>query len=135
MRFEYRQKILFRHCDPAGIVFYPRYFEMINDCVEAFFEAVPGLPFERLHRSGAVPTVAIDTVFKAPSRLGEQVVLALGCRRVGRSSLGLEITATCGGETRFETRSTLVHVDGAGKPVAWPQPVRDRLTRFQKGPR
>ncbi|CPO21707.1 4-hydroxybenzoyl CoA thioesterase [Bordetella pertussis] len=27
-------EVRFRHCDPAGIVFYPRYFEMINDFVE-----------------------------------------------------------------------------------------------------
>ena len=36
MGFEFRQTIGFKHCDPAGIVFYPRYFEMFNDCVEAF---------------------------------------------------------------------------------------------------
>ena len=36
MSFTLTQKVLFKHCDPAGIVFYPRYFEMINDCVEAF---------------------------------------------------------------------------------------------------
>ena len=35
--FTYEEKVLFRHCDPAGIVFFPRYFEMINDCVEYFF--------------------------------------------------------------------------------------------------
>lgn len=36
MEFSYRQKVLFMHYDPAGIVFFPRYFEMMNDCVEAF---------------------------------------------------------------------------------------------------
>ena len=29
--------IEFNHCDPAGIVFYPRYFEMTNSVVENFF--------------------------------------------------------------------------------------------------
>ncbi|MEL6103010.1 MAG: acyl-CoA thioesterase, partial [Pseudomonadota bacterium] len=28
MSFQFLQKVLFKHCDPAGIVFYPRYFEM-----------------------------------------------------------------------------------------------------------
>ncbi len=27
MYFKMRQKTLFRHCDPARIVFYPRYFD------------------------------------------------------------------------------------------------------------
>jgi 4-hydroxybenzoyl-CoA thioesterase len=44
MLFSINQKVLFKHCDPAGIVFYPRYFEMINDCVEAFFDEI-GTPF------------------------------------------------------------------------------------------
>ena len=34
--FSFSQDIGFRHCDPAGIVFYPRYFEMMNDAVELF---------------------------------------------------------------------------------------------------
>ena len=28
--FSHEQRVRFGHCDPAGIVFYPRYFEMIN---------------------------------------------------------------------------------------------------------
>ena len=38
-------EVRFRHCDPAGIVFYPRYFEMINDFVEEWFDKGMGLPF------------------------------------------------------------------------------------------
>ena len=32
-RFRQSQEITFRQCDPAGIVFYPRYFEMMNDVI------------------------------------------------------------------------------------------------------
>ena len=48
MHFTYKQKVLFKHCDPAGIVFYPRFFEMINDAVEALFSDVLNWPFEYL---------------------------------------------------------------------------------------
>jgi 4-hydroxybenzoyl-CoA thioesterase len=30
MGYHVTQKVLFRHCDPAGIVFFPRYFEMVR---------------------------------------------------------------------------------------------------------
>ena len=30
--------VQFAHCDPAGIVFYARYFEIINEVVEDWFE-------------------------------------------------------------------------------------------------
>ena len=47
MAFTYPHKVLFRHCDPAGIVFYPRYFEMMNDTVEAFFGTALDAPWTR----------------------------------------------------------------------------------------
>ncbi|KAF5290196.1 hypothetical protein FQR65_LT20676 [Abscondita terminalis] len=43
-------EIGFRHCDPAGIVFYPRYAEMINDTVEHWFKHGLGMDFDCLHR-------------------------------------------------------------------------------------
>ena len=36
--------IRFQHCDPAGIVFYPRFFEFTNQVVEDWFEEELGLP-------------------------------------------------------------------------------------------
>ena len=33
MAFIAQRKVRFQHCDPAGIVFYPRYFEMLNSVV------------------------------------------------------------------------------------------------------
>ena len=50
MAFLHPQAVLFRHCDPAGIVFYPRYFEMLNDCVEAFLDTELGIPVDILVR-------------------------------------------------------------------------------------
>ena len=132
MAFKYPQKILFKHCDPAGIVFYPRYFEMINDCVEAFFDQVVGLPFHTLHAVGGVPTVETRTRFTAPSRHGDQIELTLACTRVGRSSLDLTVTGAQGAETRFVTETTLVFVDLDGRPAPWPEDVRARLTEGLK---
>lgn len=119
MEFTYSQKVLFRHCDPAGIVFYPRYFEMINDCVEAFFAEL-GVPFEEIHKNAGVPTAQIETRFTAPSRHGDLLVLTLEIVRIGRSSLGLEIDAKAGDEPRFSCASTLVYIDETGRATFWP---------------
>lgn len=133
MAFVFEQAVLFRHCDPAGIVFYPRYFEMINDCVEAFFERVLGLPFAQLHGHGGVPTAEIRTQFRRPSRLGDQLELRLRCLRVGRSSLEISIEAICDAEQRFVSESTLVHVDTTGRPTPWPDVQRTLLADETKG--
>lgn len=126
--FTFEQKVLFKHCDPAGIVFFPRYFEMINDCVEHFFSDALNWPFEDLLRTEGVPTADISTRFVAPSRHGEHLRLTLSVTRVGRTSLSYRIDATCDDETRFEAAATLVHVNLAGRPSPWPDEVRAKLT-------
>ncbi len=70
--FEFKHPVLFQHCDPAGMVFHPRYFEMVNACVETWFADKLLVSFKRLHLELglSVPTVSTQTNFCAPSRLG-----------------------------------------------------------------
>ena len=93
-------KILLQHCDTAGIVYYPRFFEMANLVVERWFEDELGYSFADMimrDRMG-VPTAAISAQFKAPSRLGDELAFQLGLTRLGRTSAGLSIVGACGGE-------------------------------------
>lgn len=126
--FQYPQNVLFKHCDPAGIVFYPRYFEIINDCVEAFFEEI-GFSFVDMHKKNAVPTAQISTQFLAPSRHGDQLTLSLEPTRIGGSSLDLHISASAGSQTRFIATSTLVYINANGRPERWPDPLRAALSQ------
>lgn len=127
MAFFYHQKIKFRQCDPAGIVFYPRYFEMINDTVEAFFDQVLHYPFADVMQGNGVPTVQIDARFTAPSYLGEVLDIALNVARVGRSSLDLRFDALCDTQPRFNARATLVFIAGQGTATPWPDKIRTVL--------
>ena len=127
MQFEKPQKVLFRHCDPAGIIFYPRYFEMVNDLVEAFFDEALGWPFEQVLKDAGVPTAEIRLRFTAPSRHGDHLRLSLRVAKLGRASMGLEFQGHCGTELRFEGDSVLVHVDAAGKPCPWPDAIRNLI--------
>jgi 4-hydroxybenzoyl-CoA thioesterase len=126
-RYLREEKVLFKHCDPAGIVFFPRYFEMINDCVEHFFAEALDWPFEELLRTEGIPTAAISTRFRAPSRHGDRLELALEVTRVGRSSFCYKMDARCAGEARFEAEATIVHVDATGRPSPWPEAIRAKL--------
>lgn len=125
--FTLQQKVLFRHCDPAGIVFYPRYFEMINDTVEAWFDARVGVTFEAIHGSmgAAVPTAAMDIRFCAPSRHGDVLTFTLTPKKIGRTSLKIAIEAHCGAELRLSLNSTLVYINKtSGRPERWPEQMR-----------
>lgn len=127
--FTLPQKVLFRHCDPAGIVFYPRYFEMVNDTVEAFFSDVLDWPFEAMHATHAVPTVALKSEFKAVSRHGDDLQLCLNVAHLGRTSLTLAIRAWCAAELRFTVEATLVCIDAKETPTPWPGAVKTKLER------
>ena len=129
--FSYPQKVLFKHCDPAGIVFFPRYFEMMNDCMETFFTEALEAPFEDLLKDRGVPTAQISTQFTAPSRHGDRLLLALRVTRLGKTSFTYAMTATCDGETRFTTEGTIVHVNRSGRPEPWPDDVRQRLSEHE----
>ena len=126
--------IEFNHCDPAGIVFYPRYFEMINSLVENFFADIVGRSFAQMTTGGnhdGVPTARIEANFAAPSRLGEKVEFALTVQRLGTSSLTLQITASHQGQDRLSADLTLVWVHD-GRPAPWPADMRTNLLAFQE---
>lgn len=135
MTYHREIQIEFNHCDPAGIVFYPRYFEMTNSVVENFFADVLGHSFARMMEDRAgVPTARIEVNFHAPSRLGEKLNFSLDITRIGTSSVGFRIVASAGGVPRLTADLTLVNVDMQGGAQPWSAPVRQRMTDFSEGP-
>jgi len=65
------EKIRFKHVDYAGIVFYPRFLEMLNDLVEDWFEEALHRPFSEIHETNGIPTVDLKVQFKNAARLGQ----------------------------------------------------------------
>ncbi len=133
--FSFPQTILFKHCDPAGIGFYPRYVEIINDAVEAMFAELIGWPFaDMVAEGGGVPTARLNVDFTAPCRLGDRIVLEISIERLGRSSMGLQIVARAGAaEQRFAVSQVLVCTGPDGRPRDWPGPVRARIASIMEG--
>src|SRR5574340_538905 len=86
--------VRFSHCDPAGIVFYPRYLEMFNDVVEEWLREGLGFSLTEIvtRRGWGVPTVRLEVDFTAPSYFGETLAAFLVVRKLGTSSMGIEIT-------------------------------------------
>ncbi|GAB1364141.1 acyl-CoA thioesterase [Rhodobacter sp.] len=126
-------RVEFNHCDPAGIMFYPRFFEMTNSVAENFFREVAQHPYEAMMAQGqGVPTAAMQVSFHAPTRLGEELEWRMGITRLGRSSIGLHLEAHCGGTHRVTADLTLVFVSSSGRPEPWPEKVRDHITKFME---
>ena len=128
-QFHFSQKVRFGHTDPAGIVFYPRYFEMVSDVVEDWFENLD-LPFKDMHtgQKYGVPLVHIEADFKNPSRLGDTLDLYLVFTKLGASSLDFEVAGSCEGEDRFKMSGTIAHVNLTEiKATRWPDDFRKTM--------
>lgn len=92
-------------CDPAGIVYYPRYFAMFDAGTAHLFAAALGYDkFEMRKRFGIVgfPMVETAAKFIMPSRYGEVVTIESSVSRFGRSSFGVTHRLLKGGSTAIE---------------------------------
>ena len=87
MIFNKQEKIKFKHIDYAGIVFYPRFLEMLNDLMEDWFEEALDRPFSKMHETNGIPTVDLKIQFKNPARLGEVLTKKLWVKDIGFASV------------------------------------------------
>jgi len=131
MPFTTTTQVRFADVDPAGIVFYPRYFEMLNAAVEDWFAADLGMTFHQMHlveRIG-VPTVKLDVSFVSPSRLGDVLDITLTVAQVGRSSCHVTAVFSGAGQERLQADVVLVCMDlNEHRAIAWPDRIRENLT-------
>lgn len=127
MTFVSTQIIRFAHVDAAGIVFYPRYFELLNAAVEDYFAQRVGVSFAEMHlrRHVGTPTVKLESEFLAPSRLGDVVDFRIDVAGVGRSSADLRVEIRAGEQVRARMTVILVCMDlGSGRSIPWPDDMR-----------
>ncbi|GAB3723209.1 acyl-CoA thioesterase [Flavobacterium koreense] len=82
-----QEKIRFKHIDYAGIVFYPRFLEMLNDLVEDWFEEALERPFSKMHETNGIPTVDLKVQFKNAARIGETLTKKLWVKELKTSSI------------------------------------------------
>ncbi|MEH6834936.1 MULTISPECIES: acyl-CoA thioesterase [Falsihalocynthiibacter] len=136
--FTLKRQVEFNHCDPAGIVFYPRYFEMISALVERFFGDAVGTSWAQMLQTGdgmGTPTGSIDMRFRAPSKLGDWLEFSLVVTRIGTSSASFDLKCSSEGETRFEGSTTVVYVDtSTSKSTPWPAPLRTEMSAYLISP-
>jgi 4-hydroxybenzoyl-CoA thioesterase len=136
MIFTKTEKIRFKHVDYAGIVFYPRFLEMLNDLVEDWFEEALERPFSKMHETHGIPTVDLKVQFKNAARIGDVLTKLLWVNTLGGASV------TCGfrftdesGKTCLEGEVTLVNValnagDTGIKAESFSDETRTRINKY-----
>jgi 4-hydroxybenzoyl-CoA thioesterase len=123
-------------CDPAGIVFYPRYFAMFDNCTAVLFERATGLSkYDMIAHYDFVGIPMVDTRarFIIPSRFGDDIDIETTVTEFRRSSFDVSHRVTKKGALAIEGFETRVWVGrdpvDAAKIKSQPIPA-DLIAKF-----
>ena len=131
------EQIRFRHTDFAGIVFYPRFLEMLNDLVEDWFDEALDRPFSKIHETNGIPTVDLKVQFKNAARIGEVLTKKLWVKELKNSSVVCGFTfINQDNKTVLEGEVTLVNVAIAEdrkniKSEAFSETMVNKITNYK----
>jgi 4-hydroxybenzoyl-CoA thioesterase len=126
--------VRFSHCDPAGIVYFPHYFDMFNGVIEDWYKDELKHDYAELVMAGryAFPFVRIECDFKIPSLMGEVIELTLLVERIGRSSLGIVIVCHRDGVERLRARMVTAMMSlETRRPEPLPQALRAAIEAYR----
>ena len=93
-------------CDPAGIVFYPQFFRMMNIGTHKMFEHA-GLAFHEMvkrYGTSGVPMLDVQATFKSPARFGDKVRLESEITEWREKTFLVRHVMKLGGRIIFEGR-------------------------------
>ena len=98
-------------CDPAGIVFYPRFFAMFDSCTTAMFSQALGMSkfqFIKHYSFLGYPMVDTRARFIKPAKFGDDVTVETTITEFRRSSFDVRHRLMNGGELAVECCDTRV---------------------------
>jgi 4-hydroxybenzoyl-CoA thioesterase len=127
-------RIQWGDCDPAGIIFYPRYFEIFDASTAILFERALGMTKHKYlteYEFAGFPVVTNKASFFKPTRFGDDVTVE-STVTFGTSSFSVRHRVSLGGELCAEGNETRVWVardaSGAIKPQPIPEKVRAKFS-------
>jgi 4-hydroxybenzoyl-CoA thioesterase len=130
--FEKAVRIRFSHCDPAGMVYYPRYVTLVQWLVEDWFNEGLQIDFAGyIGRSRlGLPVVTMRFDFIEPARQGDLLNMRLSVLRAGRRSITLAIEGIVDGRPRLRAEQVLVTTSlDTGAAVEIPGDLRAAIER------
>ena len=127
--------VRFSHCDPAGIVYFARAFDILNEVVEDWFNDGLKLDYHDIvgRRRIGLGYAHAECDFAKPATMGDVLAYAVGVERVGGKSLTLAITARRDGEEILKASLVIVTTDltrHASMPI--PDDVRKAVVAYQE---
>lgn len=138
MKFSVQKLVRFQHCDPAGIVFYPRFFYLLHEVQEDFFAHIGFAEHKLIENGKGLPIVDLKTEFLGMCRNGDPLTITLELTRVGHASIGMQYEIhgasaepLAGSTLKLKAHGVVVYSDlAAGKGIGMPEDMREALMPF-----
>ncbi|MCC6947140.1 MAG: acyl-CoA thioesterase [Bradyrhizobiaceae bacterium] len=133
-------RIVWGDCDPQGIVYYPRYFEIFDQSTTELFELALGMTkydFLKAYDFVGYPMVDTRAKFSIPNRFGDDIVVETAVTEFRRSSFDIHHRLLKDGKLSVEGFETRIWVGrdpqdpSKMKSAAIPQKVRDLFNAKQ----
>ena len=129
--------VRFGDCDPAGIVYFPRFYDWFHQAMETWFDVALGQRYDQVLKTHLFPAVHSEADFKQPVRMGAHVVVETVVGRMGGASLQFDYRVLGEGGVVHATGHTVVVVvaGSAGaqpdiKASRIPDHLRERIAVF-----
>lgn len=111
--FTYRRPVFvsWGDCDPAGIVFNPRFFHMFDTSTWAMFSEALGVPVPDINKTYDLLGIALVDVkanFMKPARFGDTIEIVSRVAEFRKSSFVVEHKVMSNGELAIEGQETRV---------------------------
>ena len=131
-------EVRFGDCDPAGIVYFPRFFDFFHQAMETWFPTHLGFGYDEFvtRRKLGFPAVHSEADFERPCRFGERIEIHQRVMRLGRSSIefAYEVHGPEGRRATGRSVCVVMNLDpdspAHGKAVAMPEELRARIEAF-----
>lgn len=112
-------------CDPAGIVYYPRYFAYFDNCTAGLFleAGLPKWEMVKAYDIVGIPMVDTRARFSIPSRWGDRIIVESRIAQWKRTSFDVEHRVFKGPDLAIEAWETRVWV---GRHPDDPERIKSR---------
>jgi acyl-CoA thioesterase FadM len=133
-RFVYRRLILWGDCDPAAIVYTPRFLDYTLEAIDAWMTKILGINWYAMNTKLGIggPIVHASLDFSSPAKGGERLDIAVDLAKATRSALTFAVTGSVAPKRKiYVAKVVVVIIDGKRfKSIDLPPQFRRRIDAY-----
>ena len=133
-RFVYRRLILWGDCDPAAIVYTPRFLDYTLEAIDAWMTKILGVNWYAMNTKLGIggPIVHASLDFASPAKGGETLQIAVDLATATRSALTFAVTGAVAPRRKIYVAKVVVVIIDAKrfKSISLPAQFRRRIDAY-----